>query len=445
MGWSQTEPTRKTHFTEYMHFEAGDEAAKRIDRFNKLSQQAKAMKANIPAHLSDAYFQLIEYPAVCAGLMNKKFLHMEKAYYYARQERASANDFAQMSKAAFDSIKLYTDYFNTTLANGKWGNMMYMRPRSLPVFDMPLVPQWEIPETNNWAIATEGDEEIRRASEVKGPLNLPTFNNLTRRSYFVDLFLFGNGTVDWVAEPTHDWIKVSSSSGTLSGGFGQKQSRVWISIDWDKTPESTRFNGLVRFKGADRTRTVQIYASRQNFDTSNGHLFVDDNGYISIFAENFNNVNNTESFGWSIIDGLGYTGKSVWVNPLEDKAYDPELKNPSALEYQFVARRRGKIAVTVHCIPVHPINEHYGLKFGIATNNEKPQILDHQTFGRSEEWKVNVLRNSAIVQSEHQIESDGKQTLKLFALDPGVIIDRITINSGGLVKSYSTLDETRVE
>ncbi|GAO28955.1 glycosyl hydrolase 115 family protein [Geofilum rubicundum] len=33
MGWSQTEPTRKTHFTAYNHFEAGDEAQKRLNRF----------------------------------------------------------------------------------------------------------------------------------------------------------------------------------------------------------------------------------------------------------------------------------------------------------------------------------------------------------------------------------------------------------------------------
>lgn len=448
MGWSQTEPTRKTHYSEFNHFEAGDEAMQRIERFNQIASQAISLKYGIPILLHDAYFQLVEYPLVCASLINKKFLYIEKAYRYALQGRASANDFAQMSIAAYDSISLYTNYYNNQLSNAKWKHMMNMSPRSLPVFDKPLLPQWNLPDSATWAIACEGDEEIRRVDEIKGPLNLPTFNNLTRQSYFVDLFLRSNENVEWVAEPTHDWIKVSCNKGLLEGHFGKKQTRVWISIDWEKVPQGQRFNGLVRFRGASQTRTVQINAVRQKINLAeNEHLFIDDNRYISIFAENFNRISNNGGYEWQLLEGLGYTGNSVWVNPLniKEKKYDPELENPSVLEYDFFLQRSGTVTIKVYGIPVHPVNKKFGVKFALSINNEKPQLIDFETHGRSETWKINVLSNTAEGAVQYQIKNAGLQTLKLFAIDPGVIIDRITIDAGGLIKSYSALTETKIE
>jgi hypothetical protein len=39
----------------------------------------------------------------------------------------------------------------------------------------------------------------------------------------------------------------------------------------------------------------------------------------------------------------------------------------------------------------------------------------------------------------------GKHTLKIFAVDPGVILDEIRIDLGGLKKGYSAIPETRIK
>jgi hypothetical protein len=59
-------------------------------------------------------------------------------------------------------------------------------------------------------------------------------------------------------------------------------------------------------------------------------------------------------------------------------------------------------------------------------------------------WKLNVLRNSA--QSKFQLQSieKGKHTLKVYMIDPGVILDRITLDLGGLQKAYGIIPETRI-
>ena len=45
MGWSQTEPTTKTNYTTYNHFYYGDEAQRRIDRYEELAAAVKRLAA----------------------------------------------------------------------------------------------------------------------------------------------------------------------------------------------------------------------------------------------------------------------------------------------------------------------------------------------------------------------------------------------------------------
>jgi hypothetical protein len=71
-------------------------------------------------------------------------------------------------------------------------------------------------------------------------------------------------------------------------------------------------------------------------------------------------------------------------------------------------------------------------------------MVDIKTFGRSEEWKQNVLRNRAERKIAMPFLEAGKHTLKIYAVDPGVMLDEIRIDSGGLIKAYSTVPETRI-
>jgi hypothetical protein len=66
------------------------------------------------------------------------------------------------------------------------------------------------------------------------------------------------------------------------------------------------------------------------------------------------------------------------------------------------------------------------------------QITDIKTVGRSEEWKQHVLRNRAEEKITMPFLEPGKHTLKIYAVDPGLILDEIRIDTGGLIKAYST-------
>ncbi|MCA1746030.1 MAG: hypothetical protein LC643_10095, partial [Bacteroidales bacterium] len=250
---------------------------------------------------------------------------------------------------------------------------------------------------------------------------------------------------NWTATPSESWIKMDQTSGTLTGKANSQQQRLYVSIDWDKAPKTDRLRGAIRFSSGDKNFSLQVYASHQDLaHTSREALFVEDRGYITIHAENFHRQNNTSSYGWDLLEGLGYTGHSVWVNPLKikEQQFDPELKNPSTIEYDFHTDKGGEITVTVYALPVHPLHLDYSNRIGIGINDETPQIVDHKTFGRSDTWKQNVLSNSAVLKTKHRLSAGGRHTLKIYALDPGIIIDRIVIDKGGAIKTYSAQKET---
>jgi len=50
-----------------------------------------------------------------------------------------------------------------------------------------------------------------------------------------------------------------------------------------------------------------------------------------------------------------------------------------------------------------------------------------KTFGRSEEWKQNVLTNQAIRTTKYFVAKQGKHTIKITAVDDGVIVDKVKI------------------
>lgn len=450
MGWSQTEPTTKTSYSAYNHFFYGDEAQRRLDAYAKLNNQVIALRPKIAEKDADAYYQLVYYPVVGATLMNKKFLYRDKAFLYAKQNRASANDYAAWSKQAYNDIVRETEFYNDKLANGKWKHMMSMIPRNLPVYQEPVLPEISVDKSGVWSIAPEGfvNKDSSLITNASG-FSLPAFNRLSDRKYFVDVFLSDDKIINWTAK-ADNWIVLSQGSGTLTPENGKRETRIWVSVDWNKVARSGRQNGKISFTGNGKTFVVNIGANNtvlSELDRFKG--FVEDNGYVSILASNFSKKSDKQNIGWSLIDGLGYTDKTLMSLPLEGVKL-PALQDIENLkstapfvEYEFYSLTTAKPQISVYTLPTHPVNTDYGMRYAVSVDDGPLKLVDFKTVGRTEEWKQNVLRNSAIKKVEGQTINPGKHTLRIYMIDPGVILDRIVIDMGGLKKAYSVIPETK--
>ena len=425
MGWSQTEPTTKTNHTAYNHFYYGDEAQRRIDQYEGLTAAVKALRTQIKAKDADAFYQLVYYPVVGASLMNKKFLYRDKAMWYTKQNRTSAADYANLSKQAYEDIVKETQYYNNEMSGGKWKGMMSRSPRNLPVYQTPDLPATTIDQAAVWNIAPEGF--IRPDSSlVKGTgFVLPAFNRFANKRYFVDVFLSTDKVLEWKAE-TESWIKLSQSSGKLEPQSGKREHRIWVSIDWAKANQKS---GQITFTANGTRRTVHVDLSTED-------------SYLDIPATAFSRKVDHGIQQWSLLKDLGHTGQSLMALPLvgvqiPDMKVTGSLKNNAYVEYDFNTAAATSPEITIYTLPTHPLNNNYRMRYAVEVDGNAYQVMDFKTQGRSEEWKQNVLSNSATKKLKLDPLNPGKHTLRIYMIDPGVILDRIILDFGGLKSGYS--------
>jgi len=127
------------------------------------------------------------------------------------------------------------------------------------------------------------------------------------------------------------------------------------------------------------------------------------------------------------------------------KNIDKAGNNSPVLEYKFYLLenpKAGKLKVNVYLSPTLNFQNGNGLKYGISIDNEEPQIINiHQgcdvpDWKYPQWWNQSVSDNIMIKSSEHNISISGAHILKFWLLDPGIVIQKVVIDNGGLKHSY---------
>lgn len=157
MGWTQVElddrkayPRGRSHVvdTEFSFTEFGSEADRYLDDFLAIAAKVEEIAKGIIPERRDAYFAQIKYPVLSAAMMAVKMLEAQRARSLAFgqcDETLWTRDSAMLaacarSTAAYYRIRELTDFYNDSLAKGKWKYAMCMNPRDLCVFNPPVLP-----------------------------------------------------------------------------------------------------------------------------------------------------------------------------------------------------------------------------------------------------------------------------------------------------------------
>lgn len=425
----------------------GDEAKKRLDAFAELNEKAEAIYEKIPASMRDAYYQLVLYPVRASNLMNQKFLYAFKSRKYAKQGRTSANAYANRAKSAFKGIKEETDYYNQSIAGGKWNEMMSDEPYSLHVFGKPKLGKVAAAEKAELGVIVEGQARQLAPTGNKSPSKkgneLPAFNRFTNKSYFIDLFNKGTLPFEWEARPSADWIRLSSSEGSL-----ELEERIWVEINYAKAPKGNDVKGNISISGAGAEFTVDLSAFNPESSEIEEGVSIQDNGAVSINAENWLRREDRSGAGWRIISGLGRTGGAVAIMPTTmEPVEDNEIQEKApVMKYPIYIAEPGSAKLILQAIPTHEINEGKKLRCAVSVDDGRPVLVDfvHGNNEHDQEWKKNVLRNT--MEGETVLDfTKGPHELKIWGIDPSVALDKILIDFGGLKKSYLGPPETTVE
>ena len=440
MGWSQTEPTTETKPTDYNPFYWGDEIDKRLNSYKELEDSVERIKNQLPPSLADSYFELVYYPVKGAALMNKKFLYRDKAIKYAKQNRLIVKDFKKFSEESYDSIQLLTKKYNS-IANGKWENMMSMAPRNLPVFHKPEI-QLDKSETGNdlAGIAIEN-----RAQSREG-YSLPMFYAHSRNTHFIDVYLKKEGKASWQMINTPDWLVTNINQGELNSGKKITQQRIKFGIYWDlwsqhNQPEKASF----QLKVGDLAYVIHLQLKDYQLKNVGKNTFLEENGLVSIFAENYTDKVENGDNKWEMLKNLGYSGNLVQAKPITKMPLDTINweEESSYLSYTiYTESANNQAELIINALPTHPISNKHSVRIGVQWDENPIEILDFKTYGRSETWKLNVLSNIAKVSLPVKVDVAGKHELKIYMIDEGVALDFIYLKMKDVPLPYSIGEET---
>jgi hypothetical protein len=96
----------------------------------------------------------------------------------------------------------------------------------------------------------------------------------------------------------------------------------------------------------------------------------------------------------------------------------------------------GKVQVDAILAPTLNFVPGRGLRYAIAFDDQPPQIIDALAHNSTEDWATAVKDSVRQVQSEHTLANAGYHTLKFWMVDPGIVLQKLVVNTGGVRPSY---------
>lgn len=142
---------------------------------------------------------------------------------------------------------------------------------------------------------------------------------------------------------------------------------------------------------------------------------------------------------------MGKTGDSVSVFPPKSHTFTILPGDSPSLEYQLRLAAAGEFDARFHLIPTQPLVAGNGLRFAVSVDKEKPQIISvgKNVEVTSPQWESNVLNQTCVGQARFRF-AKGRHVFRIFAVDSGVVLDKIVLHSVKLPASYLEPAETSI-
>ena len=168
-------------------------------------------------------------------------------------------------------------------------------------------------------------------------------------------------------------------------------------------------------------------------EPTNKGIFTEKDGYISMEAANFSRKNESANVRWEIIPNLGKTLSGITTFP---QNYYPNSNENIYLEYDFQLESEGEFPVYILVSPTLNFNENKGLRYAVSVDGQQEQIVninDKYDVRKMERWQAKSINQTI---TKHNFNKKGKHTLRFRVLEPGIVLQKIMIDTGGLKPSY---------
>ncbi|MEP6674425.1 MAG: glycosyl hydrolase 115 family protein [Ferruginibacter sp.] len=440
------------------------EADSVIKLWQDVAAKAIALKDKITPEAQDAYYQLVLYPAKASAAVAEMFLDADINNLYAKQGRITANYYAEKVKTLYALDSAMSGYYNDTMANGKWKNMMsdihigYTR-WSMPKYNtMPAVTYVTALPSATMGVAVEGNQ--LSFSGAADNVELPMFDGLKKPTYYIDVFNKGTGSFSFDIKTNQPWIKLSASKGTV-----EKEQRIMVGIDWNGLPNGNA-NGLIEIKNGDSVVKVQVNIVNTVIPKTAGTFFGSLTGEFSIPANKYNANIAGKNAAWILLPDLGRSEACMGIDPVTAPSATPTTA--PKLSYKVYINQPGKATVLLGILPTQDVYPQRGFRIAVSLDNDTVQILDArkglldtfseytaknladskvlkalpalnkdiQLIGNGKPRRNEVFDNIRWLDVQLDVPKAGFHTINVFMIDPEIVLQKIVVNPDNNHPSY---------
>ncbi len=200
---------------------------------------------------------------------------------------------------------------------------------------------------------------------------------------------------------------------------------------WNHMMDQTRI-GYASWNNPSQNIMPKVIRVKEEQISAENMAFLEADGYVCMEAANYQQCKETETIKWKEIANMGKNKSGITTFP--QNVY-PDKKDEVYLEYAIDFTSTGNFEVSVLVSPTLNFNANKGLRYAISFDGGTEQIVNLNKAYRGElgPWQANRIIET---KTTHNIDRPGVQRLRIRVLEPGIVLQKILIDTGGLKPSY---------
>ncbi|KAG8724792.1 hypothetical protein FRC09_014214 [Ceratobasidium sp. 395] len=427
------------------------EAENIVAAWNDMVSRSQAIYNSLPADTKPAYFQLVHHPIQASSVVQNLYYAVGRNNLFASQARLSTNVLADQAEQLFESDYDLEAQYNGLLG-GKWDHFMDQTHLGYYYWQQPMTNT--MPGVNRVAAkkqALAGPMRITIEGYNCPPPALPPLDPYTPgKIRYIDISAGGPNTFSWTASSNASWLTLSPASGSISAS--KPETRMTVSVDWSKLGSTTGYAAITiksaasKQVGSGTSVTVNLAALGRS-PASGFKGFVEGDGGVSIEAVHPSRNSSVNGVAWHVLPGLGKTNGAVTPYPALGNGGNPfSAGSGPELEYDFytfTAPASGNVSLTSYISPAFNGNgNNRRVAFAVQIDSEAPQSIYYSPITSSRStpagWDGSDgwVANSVIKVKTSHVAKPGAHTLKIWMLEPAVVLQKFVIDTGGVRSSY---------
>ena len=396
-----------------------------------------------------AFFSQVYYPAVGNLNLQKMWLLTGKNHYAAKLGKMEANNLAEQIKECLKRDRVLVDQYHT-IDDGKWYGMGLSEHIGFVHWNEdecqnPILMNVLPSNKPRLVVTLDGTEQHTEGSVWhKNKVYLNDFLQPDIEEASFTISSISDLKADFTITCNNPWLTCSKTNGTLDGT--EKAIEV-INVKIDRRAMNGEAEGSITVEIPNGTCTIVVNALQVDVSEWPEMTFVDTNGYIAIEAEHY--VLNKEAQNqqgdihkFEVLQGYGKTLSALKAFPTT--SYFTVGKDAPYLEYHFVVQDSGDYEVELYMQPSNPVTNDNPIFCGVQANEEDVTIVNILPEGYrvdDDNWAIGVLDNIHRQSSKLTCKA-GLNTLRVYAVSPGFVLEKLVIYPEGKKPANSYLGPT---